>query len=190
MDVIQERLQREFDLGLVISAPSVKYKLKLNDGTTVDVDNPNLEGRYTPWRGYGQSKLANYHFALGLQRELEARDLRAQSLVAHPGLTATNLQRHTVDQGGGGFVGTASLALVNRAGMDAARGALPQLRAATDPGARGGEMYAPRFINSGAAVRRPILRRVGLTRAIDKLWAVSLRETGVPLDIDGALAGI
>jgi len=41
LDVIQERLQREFDLGLVISAPSVKYKLGLKDGTTIDVDNPS-----------------------------------------------------------------------------------------------------------------------------------------------------
>jgi len=41
LDVIQERLQREFDLGLVISAPSVKYKLELRDGTTIDVDNPS-----------------------------------------------------------------------------------------------------------------------------------------------------
>ena len=41
LDVIQERLQREFDIGLVISAPSVKYKLNLRDGTTIDVDNPS-----------------------------------------------------------------------------------------------------------------------------------------------------
>ena len=41
LDVIQERLQREFDLGLVISAPSVKYKLSLRNGTTIDVDNPS-----------------------------------------------------------------------------------------------------------------------------------------------------
>lgn len=41
LDVIQERLEREFDLGLVISAPSVKYKLGLKDGTTIDVDNPS-----------------------------------------------------------------------------------------------------------------------------------------------------
>lgn len=40
LDVIQERLQREFDIGLVISAPSVKYTLTLKDGSTVDVDNP------------------------------------------------------------------------------------------------------------------------------------------------------
>ncbi len=41
LDVIQERLQREFDIGLVISAPSVKYKLTLKDGSTIDVDNPS-----------------------------------------------------------------------------------------------------------------------------------------------------
>ncbi len=41
LDVVQERLRREFDIGLVISAPSVKYKLKLRDGSEVDVDNPS-----------------------------------------------------------------------------------------------------------------------------------------------------
>jgi GTP-binding protein LepA len=41
LDVIQERLQREFDIGLVISAPSVNYQLKLRDGKTIDVDNPS-----------------------------------------------------------------------------------------------------------------------------------------------------
>jgi len=41
LDVIQERLQREFDLGLVISAPSVKYKLTLRDGSEIEVDNPS-----------------------------------------------------------------------------------------------------------------------------------------------------
>jgi len=41
LDVIQERLRREFDIGLVISAPSVKYKLTLKDGSTIEVDNPS-----------------------------------------------------------------------------------------------------------------------------------------------------
>jgi GTP-binding protein LepA len=40
LDVIQDRLQREFNIGLVISAPSVKYKVALRDGDTIDVDNP------------------------------------------------------------------------------------------------------------------------------------------------------
>jgi GTP-binding protein LepA len=41
LDVIQERLRREFDIGLVISAPSVKYRLSLRDGSTIEVDNPS-----------------------------------------------------------------------------------------------------------------------------------------------------
>ena len=43
--------------------------------------------------------------------------------------------------------------------MSADRGALPQLRAATDSDAKGGEFYGPRWVNSGAPVRKPILRR-------------------------------
>src|SRR5215468_4663908 len=39
-------------------------------GRAVDPANPHLQGRYRPWRAYGQAKLANYHFGLGLQREL------------------------------------------------------------------------------------------------------------------------
>lgn len=41
LDVVQERLQREFDIGLVISAPSVSYKITLKDGTELEVDNPS-----------------------------------------------------------------------------------------------------------------------------------------------------
>ena len=41
LDVVQERLQREYDLGLVISAPSVSYHLALSDGTKLEVDNPS-----------------------------------------------------------------------------------------------------------------------------------------------------
>ncbi len=40
LDVVQERLQREFDIGLVISAPSVQYHVTLKEGDTINVDNP------------------------------------------------------------------------------------------------------------------------------------------------------
>ena len=66
--------------------------------------------------------------------------------------------------------------------MTPAAGALPQLRAATDPSARGGELYAPRFGNNGPPVRRPVLRRIGLARAIESLWQVSERETQRSVD--------
>ena len=41
MDVIQERLEREFDLELITTAPSVTYHAYLSDGTMVEVDNPS-----------------------------------------------------------------------------------------------------------------------------------------------------
>lgn len=65
-------------------------------------------------------------------------------------------------------------------------GALSQLRAATDPGAQGGEFYGPLFVNNGPPVRKPILRRAGMGRAIARLCEVSERETGLRLDPSGA----
>lgn len=41
MDVIQERLEREFDLDLILTAPSVIYKVYLTDGTVINLDNPS-----------------------------------------------------------------------------------------------------------------------------------------------------
>jgi GTP-binding protein LepA len=41
MEIVRERLEREFDLSLIATAPSVAYQAYLNDGSTVDVDNPS-----------------------------------------------------------------------------------------------------------------------------------------------------
>ncbi len=40
MNIIQERLEREFELNLISTAPSVSYKVELLDGTSIDVENP------------------------------------------------------------------------------------------------------------------------------------------------------
>jgi NAD(P)-dependent dehydrogenase (short-subunit alcohol dehydrogenase family) len=152
-------------------------------GRGINPDDPHLASGYGPWKAYGQSKLANYHFAIGLQRLFDAHDVEAASLMAHPGLSHTNLQVNTVDEGGGGWSAPMWSWLAERVGMEADAGALPQLRAATDPGAKGGEFYAPLYVNSGAPVRRPILRRFGMDKSINTLWDVSERETGIGLDV-------
>ena len=41
MEIIQERLEREFDLDLITTAPSVRYKITLTDGKLIEVDNPS-----------------------------------------------------------------------------------------------------------------------------------------------------
>jgi GTP-binding protein LepA len=40
MEIIQERLEREFDLDLVTTAPSVKYKVNLTKGNQIEIENP------------------------------------------------------------------------------------------------------------------------------------------------------
>jgi NAD(P)-dependent dehydrogenase (short-subunit alcohol dehydrogenase family) len=168
--------------GRVVSVTSTAHHF----GRRLDPENPHLHRRYGPWRAYGQSKLANYHFALGLHVRLRAAGVEAASLLAHPGLSNTELQVHSVEATGGASQ-RFFRSLAATTGMSPARGALPQLRAATDPSARSGQFYAPRFINSGAPVRRPIMRRLGLSRSIDVLWEVSERETGELLDVTTAM---
>ena len=41
MDVIQERLEREFNIDLIMTAPSVIYKVNMTDGESLDVSNPS-----------------------------------------------------------------------------------------------------------------------------------------------------
>ncbi len=42
LDVVQERLRREYDLSLILSAPSVRYEIELAGGELIEVDNPSL----------------------------------------------------------------------------------------------------------------------------------------------------
>ncbi len=41
MEIIQERLEREFDLDLITTAPGVRYKIRLTDRSQIEVDNPS-----------------------------------------------------------------------------------------------------------------------------------------------------
>ena len=41
MDVVQERLEREYNLDLILTAPSVIYRIYKTDGTVIDLDNPS-----------------------------------------------------------------------------------------------------------------------------------------------------
>jgi len=158
-------------------------------GRTVDPADPHLRVGYGAWTAYGQSKLANYVFGVGLQREFASRGLNARSLVAHPGLTHSELQVKTVEEGGGGWSAGLWAWLARTAGMSVEQGSLPQLRAVTDPRPTGRRLYAPRYLTMGPATARPLLRP-RLDRAIETLWQVSERETGLALDLDAASAGV
>ena len=170
------------DAGRVVSVTSTAQ----HTGRPIDPDNPHLEGNYGPWKAYGQSKLANLHFAIGLQRQFDAAGIRTASLAAHPGLSNSDLQTHAAEESGG-MLARLSVTAANLTGMDVSQGVLSQLRAATDPNAKGGEFYGPLYVSNGPPVKKPILRVMGLDKSIAKLWTVSERETGITHDVAGAL---
>jgi NAD(P)-dependent dehydrogenase (short-subunit alcohol dehydrogenase family) len=170
--------------GRVVSVTSTARHF----GKPVDPSNPHLEGNYDPWRAYGQSKLANLHFAVELQSRLEAVGARLASLVAHPGFANTDLQATSVAETGGGSTQRFFHNAVERFGMSPLDGALPQLRAGTDPDAKGGQLYAPRWVNWGPPVRRPLVGRSHNQSAMAHLWDVSEKETGISFDVAAAAA--
>ena len=151
--------------------------------TKLNPDDLNMEDRYTPWGAYGRSKIANMNFALELNRRLEQSGSTVVSLAAHPGYANTDLQAHSARERGGAsqqfFAKT-----VQWVGMSPSRGALPQLRAATDPAARGGELYTPRWVNSGSPVRRPVTGRRNRPEDMQELWIISEDATGVVFDVE------
>jgi NAD(P)-dependent dehydrogenase (short-subunit alcohol dehydrogenase family) len=160
----------------VVTVTSTAHHLVWN----INFDDPHLRKNYSPWKAYSQSKLANYFFALGLHNEFKNSGKKAMSLLAHPGLSHTNLQVETFDRGAAGWAGTVSKYLAARVGMEPSEGARPQIRAALDPKAKGGEFYSPRFGNNGAPVKHPILRTRNKTN-IRKLWELSEKETGISI---------
>ena len=150
-------------------------------------DDLQSEQSYGPWKAYFQSKLANLLFIGELQRRLTARDASTLALAAHPGGSRTNLGHENP----GGIVNTlghVGRPLIERLFLQpAAMGALPTLRAATDPAVVGGEYFGP----DGLGEQRGHPKVVGRSRRAQdpevarRLWAVSEELTGVryaPLD--------
>ena len=141
----------------------------------MDFDDLQFHKRgYAPWPAYGRSKLANQLFALELQRRLRAAGSPVLVTAAHPGWTATDLQRSR------GY-----MQFLNRIfAMQPPQGALPTLRAATDPDAGGGDYFGPDGI---LQMRGYHAHRHGQgghdEQDAARLWEVSEELTGVRYEL-------
>ena len=134
----------------------------------IDFDDLNWEQRkYNAMRAYADSKIANIYFTNEMSQKLNG----TISAAAHPGWTATDLQRHS---------GIFSF-LNNFLAQDISMGALPTLYAAVGEDVKSGDYFGP----SGFREMRGYPKRVesnGLSHDVEiagKLWDVSQELTGV-----------
>jgi NAD(P)-dependent dehydrogenase (short-subunit alcohol dehydrogenase family) len=143
------------------------------------------ERDYSPVGAYAQSKLANLLFTFELQRRLDAAGEAVHALAAHPGGSNTNLGHE--NPGGLGYSLLHALRPVFERFLlqSAAMGALPTLRAAVDPEAKGGEYYGPDGWGEqrGHPVRVDSNDRSKNLEDARRLWEVSEQATGVKVAI-------
>jgi NAD(P)-dependent dehydrogenase (short-subunit alcohol dehydrogenase family) len=136
---------------------------------TIDFDNLNAEKGYKAAAAYAQSKLANLLFTLELTRRFAEMNADVTAVAAHPGWTATGLQKGVMH----------SISRV--VGQSPPMGALPTLRAAADPDVQPNDYYGP----GGFMEMRGYPKEVDTSDAAKdaalakKLWQVSEELTAV-----------
>jgi len=142
------------------------------------IDFGDLQGAraYSPWKAYGQSKLACLIFALELQRRSDAGGWNLTSDAAHPGFSRTNL----FASGPGGLLSVATDFAAPLFGHSAADGARPILFAATSPQAKPGAYYGPGGIGElrGAPAPALIMPQARDAATAARLWDASEKLTG------------
>jgi NAD(P)-dependent dehydrogenase (short-subunit alcohol dehydrogenase family) len=145
----------------------------------IHFDDLQWERSYNRLRAYSQSKLANLLFTYELQRLL-ADGHAAIAVAAHPGFSSTELVRNMPN---------VLLPVVNAISpllsQSAAMGALPTLRAATDPGVLGGQYFGPDGFGEQRGYPKVVASSekshdLALQR---RLWTVSEELTGVTFDL-------
>ena len=143
----------------------------------IDFADLQSEQRYGRMTAYAQSKLANLMFTYELHRRLWHGMRATIAVAAHPGLAGTELTRNTP--------AIAAFFYARVISQKAAMGALPVLRAATDPGVLGGQYYGPGGL-FGARGYPKLAKSSGQSHdtAIQRrLWAVSEELTGVTFPV-------
>lgn len=145
----------------------------------IDFDDLQAEKSYSRVGRYNMSKLANLLFIDELQRRLEPRPTDAIATACHPGVSPTELIRFLP-----GWIQFLS-PLMAFLSHEPPAAALPTLRAATDPGVRGGEYYGPAGFQEfqGPPVLVEPIPAARDSAVASRLWQTSIELTGVDPEI-------
>ncbi|WP_433270124.1 SDR family NAD(P)-dependent oxidoreductase [Micromonospora vinacea] len=155
----------------VVTVSSTGHRIR----AAIHFDDLQWDRSYGRVAAYGQSKLANLMFTYELQRRLAAHGTTA-AVAAHPGISNTELARNAP-----AVVRRPLTLLAPVITQSATAGALPTLRAATDPSVLGGQYYGP----DGLGEARGYPKLVSSSpdsydmSVQQRLWAVSEDLTGV-----------
>ncbi len=160
----------------VVSVSSLAHTSGRIDEGNVDTVH-ELSSTYSKTKAYGNSKLANLLFAYELQRRFSGHRLDAMSVAAHPGVSSTGLAEHLIPP---------RLRRVIRPVFELVTqppdaGALPTLRAATDPNAWGGQFFGPDSLGQSRGAPVVVASNDASYDAATAaaFWDVSQRLTGV-----------
>jgi len=151
----------------IVSISSIAHRFgNINPNTFMYEENK----KYNKSKAYAQSKLANMLFTYGLKSRLEKLGSKISVLAAHPGITSTNLGRHTKSLN---FKPVKWL--FNKINMETPQGALPGIRACVDPLAKSGEYYGPHKLRGsrGYPVTEKSTKRSHSIELQDLLWEYS-----------------
>lgn len=165
------------------SARVVNVSSLAHRGAKIDFDDLMAEQNYSRMQRYQMSKLANMLFTLSLNQRLVSLGSEVLAVAAHPGGSSTELGRH---MGPMRFLFKPLEWIMN----SAAEGALPTLRAATDPEVQRGDYWGPTGLgefarSAGKAVIDP--RALDLNLG-ERLWAVSATLTRVDIEVNTGLS--
>ena len=159
----------------IVTVSSIAHR-----GATMDFGDLQWERGYRPWPAYRRTKLANLLFGFELQRRLQRARAPAVSVIAHPGVSNTNLFAAGPGQGGGVVAKIVPVFIALIAQSDQ-QGALPSLYAATAPEVQGGRFYG---CDGFREMRGHPVEVRAEAQAYDeamaaRLWEVSEEITGV-----------
>jgi NAD(P)-dependent dehydrogenase (short-subunit alcohol dehydrogenase family) len=155
----------------VVTVSSIGHRIR----AAIHFDDLQWDRRYSRVGAYGQSKLANLLFTYELQRRLAPHGTTI-AVAAHPGGSNTELMRNLPRP-----ITAASALLVEPLMQGADLGALPTLRAATDPGVLGGQYFGPDGFQEIRGYPK-VVASSGQSHDVElqrRLWAVSEELTGV-----------
>ena len=165
------------------------------DGKYLDKNGGNLGGDcsrmiFFPqgrWKRYSQTKLANATFTSCLHDKLQKNNSNIKALVAHPGLSATNLQNTTVKDGG---MGSWFTGLLMKSAQTKEDGAIGIIKCMADENVNSGDFIGPGSGDmprskqwKGPVIAFPLESYYNNKKTRDLLWSKSCEAIGEDFNI-------